>query len=151
LALEIRFDACLHFENCLTMVEATMNPHFLLDCIQFSRTQAVIKPITFNIDGVATRFMANQSYCSDVKVCTGEQCTCSVSTKQQVNRCPEHVHEKMALGTCTCYIMHVYPENAQEDDRRRWFVALNAEKKDEIRNHPLPLERNPKCWKTLHL
>ena len=146
MALEIRFDACLYFENCLTMVEATKNPHFLLDCIQFSRTQAVIKPITFNIDGVATSLMANRSYCSGVKVCAGEQCTYSVSTKQRVNRCPERGHEKMALlptGPCTCYITYVYPENAQEDGRR-WFVAINAEKKDEIHNHPLPSE-----WKIL--
>ena len=102
--------------------------------------------ITFNIDGVATSLMANRSYCSGVKVCAGEQCTYSVSTKQRVNHCPEHGHEKMALlptGPCTCYITYVYPENAQEDGRR-WFVAINAEKKDEIHNHPLPSE-----WKIL--
>ena len=131
------------------MIEATKNPHFLLDCIQFSQTQVVIKPTTFNIDGVATSLMANHSYCSGVKVCAGEQCTCSLSAKQWVNRCPECGHEKMALlptGQCTCYIMYVYPENAQEDGRK-WFVAINAEKKDEIHNHPLPLEWKilPKC------
>ena len=133
-------DTCMYFENCFAMPETTKNPHFLLDCIQFSRTQAGIKPITFNIDGVATSFMGNRSYCSGVKVCAGERCTYSVSTKQRVNRCTKH--KSMALipsGPCTCYITYVYPKNVQ-DDGRRWFVVLNAEKKDGVHNHPLPSE-----------
>ena len=44
----------MYFENCFTKPEATKHSHFLLNCIQFPRTQAGIKPRTFNIDGVAT-------------------------------------------------------------------------------------------------
>ena len=125
-------DTCMYFENCFLMPEATKNPHFLFDYIQFSRTQAGIKLITFNIDGVATSFMADRSYCSGVKVCAGERCTYSVSTKQRVNHCTEH--NSMALipsGPCTCYI--TYPRNVQ-DDRNLCGKILRKD------NHPLPPE-----------
>ena len=76
-------------------LDAPKDPHYLLNCIQFSRTQAGIREITFSLDGVATSLMANRSYCSGVKVCTGEGCTYSVSTKQRVNHCIDH--KSMAL------------------------------------------------------
>ena len=96
---------CLYFDNCFTLSDATKDPHYLLNCIQFSRTQAGIWEITFNIDRVATSLMANCSYCSGVRVCAGEGCTYFVSTKQRVNCCMDH--KSMALipsGPCPCYI-----------------------------------------------
>ena len=50
-------------------LDAPKDPHYLLNCIQFSRTQAGIREITFSIDGVVTSIMANRSYCSGVRVC----------------------------------------------------------------------------------
>ena len=116
--------------------------HFLkqlisLNVIQFSRSQAGIKPIRVNIE---TELMANRCYCSGVKICAGEGCTYTVSTKQRVNRCPEHKNAALlSTGLCSCYIAYVYPENPIEDGRR-WFVILNAEQTGPIHNHSSPPE-----------
>ena len=85
LGAEAHDDMCFYFHDCFALPEATRKPHYLLNAIQFSRSQAGIKPIRVNIDGVETELMANRSYCSGVKVCAGEGCTYTVSTKQRVN------------------------------------------------------------------
>jgi len=113
LGFGIHGSACLYFDNCFSLSDATKDPYYLLNCIQFSRTQADIKEITFSsIDGVATSLMANRSYCSGfkvcsgVKVCAGEGCTYFVSTKQRVNHCADHKCMSLILsGPCPCYII----------------------------------------------
>ena len=139
-------DTCIHFDNCFSLPNATKDPHFLLECIQLSRTQAGIKEISVVIDGVATNLMCNRSYCSGVKMCAAESCTYMVSTKQRVNRCQEH--PKIGLlqsGPCSCYIAYFYPPNVMEDGRC-WFVVINAEKATagNLHNHLAPSE-----WKLL--
>lgn len=124
----------MHFNDCFSLPEATKDPHYLLNFIQFSQTQAGVKPITANIGGVSTELMANRFYCSGIKVCGGKECTYTVSTKQRVNRYTgiriwllfllDHVH--------SCYIAYVYPTNTT--DGRRWFVAINAENKLPLHN-----------------
>ena len=135
-------DACIFFKDCFSLPNATKDPHFLLECIQLSRTQAGIKELSVVIDGVTTNLMCNRSYCSGVKMCAAENCTYTVSTKQRVNRCQEH--PKMGLvqsGPCRCYIAYFYPPNVMEDGRR-WFVVINAEKTTagNLHNHLPPSE-----------
>jgi len=133
-------DMCLYFHDCFSLREATKKPHYLLNVLQLSRSQAVIKPITVRIDGVMTELMTNRSYCSGVKVCAGEGCTYTVSTKQRTNRCIQHKTAALiSTGPCNCYITYVYPQNALEDGRR-WFVVLNAEQKGPLHNHSSPAE-----------
>ena len=84
--------------------------------------------------------MMNQSYCTGVKICDGDNCTYTMTTKQNINRCTEH--SKMALvptGACSCHLAYVYPKNMNEDGRR-WFVALNCKKSQNIHNHSPPSE-----------
>ena len=81
LGLDVQDDICLYFHNCFSLSEATKDPHYLLNVIQFSRTQAGIISIIVHVDGVPTELMANKSYCSGVKMCGGEGCTYTVSTK----------------------------------------------------------------------
>ena len=84
--------------------------------IQFSRSQAGVKPIGVKIDELETELMANQSYCSGVKVSAGDECTYTVSTKQRMNRCKNQTKTAL-LSTCPCicYIAYVYPRNPLRD------------------------------------
>ena len=59
LGTEAHDDMCFYFHDCSALPEATRKPHYLLNVIQFSRSQAGIKPIRVNIDGVETELMAN--------------------------------------------------------------------------------------------
>ena len=104
---EVNSDTCFYFHDCFSLPEATRKPHYLLNVIQLSRSQAGIKPIRVNIDGVETELVANRSYCSGVKVCAGEGCTYTVSTKQRVNRCTHHKNAAL-LSTGPCTILHMY-------------------------------------------
>ena len=143
LGSEVNRDTCYYFPDCFALPEATKKPHYLLNVIQFSRSQAGVKPIRVKIDGHETELMANRSYCSGVKVCAGEQCTYTVSTKQRMNRCKNHAKAALlSTGPCNCYIAYVYPRNPLEDGRR-WFVVLNADQTNEtgpIHNHASPSE-----------
>ena len=68
----------------------------------------------------------NRAYCSEVKVCAGEGCNYTVSTKQKINKCK--THRNMALqpsGPCCCHIVYIYPKEL-DGDGRRWFVAMNT-------------------------
>ena len=42
-------------------------------------------------------------------------------------------------GPCNCHLVYLYPLNEKKDGRR-WFMALNAEKKGNLHNHPAPAE-----------
>ena len=120
-------DTCIFFKGCFSLPCATKDPHYLLESIQLSRTQAGIKEMSAVIDGVTMNLMCNRSYCSGVKMCGADDCTYTVSTKQRVNRCK--AHPKMGLlqtGPCSCYIAYFYPLDPKEDGRR-WFVVINAE------------------------
>ena len=120
--------------------ETTKDPHFLLNCIQLSRSQVSVTEITVKLDEKFTTLKINCSYCSGVKVCGGEGCTYTVSTKQRVNRCTEHT--TMALipsGPCNCHLVYVYPPD-DKNDGRRWVIALNGEGKGKLHNHPAPAE-----------
>ena len=85
-----------------------------------------------------TTLKMNRSYCSGVKVCGGEGCNYTVSTKQRVNRCTQYT--TMALissSPCNCHLVYVYPP----DDRKgRWVIGLNAEGKGKLHNHAAPAE-----------
>lgn len=86
--------------------------------------------MSFCLEGVEATLLVNRSYCSGVKVCGGENCQYTVSTKQRLNRCAER--GDMALvptGPCTCHLAYVYPKNATEDGRH-WFVVLSNEKRE---------------------
>ena len=123
------------------MQNARKDPHFLLNYIQLTRTQAATKEIQAVLDGVPTKLLCSKSYCSGVKMCAAENCTYTVSTKQRVNRCEDHRMLHMGLlptGPCTCCIAYVYPLNVTEDGRH-WFVVLNAGT-GEVHNHSLPSE-----------
>ena len=61
------------------------DPHFLLHRIWLSRTQPSVSEISANLDGVITALKVNCSYCYGVKVCGGERCNYTVSTKQRMN------------------------------------------------------------------
>ena len=135
-------DTCIYFDNCFLLQNATKDPHFLLNCIHLTRTQAATKEITVILDGVQTTLLCNRSYCSGVKMCAAENCTYTVSTKQRVNRCKEHpLMGLLPSGPCSCCLAYVYRPNMMEDGRRR-FVTLNAEKSNagSIHNHSLPSE-----------
>ena len=96
-------DTCIYFDNCFLLQNATKDPHFLLNCIQLTRTQASTKEITVILDGVQTTLLYNRSYCSGVKMCAAENCTYTVSTKQRVNRCKEHpLMGLLPSGPCSC-------------------------------------------------
>ena len=56
-------DMCLYFEDAFALKEKTTDPHFLLDCIQLSRTQSSVSEISANLDGVITTLKVNRSYC----------------------------------------------------------------------------------------
>ena len=119
----------IHFEDCFSLFTGMKDPHFLLQYIQFSRSQTTTNEIFFCLEGKETTLMVNKSYFSGVKVCGGENCQYAVSTKQCLNRCAKH--SDMALvptGPCTCHLAYIYPKNATKDGRR-WFVALCNEKK----------------------
>ena len=130
----------IHFDDCFSLFTGMKDPHFLLQYIQFSRSQTTTNEMSFCLEEVQTTLVVNRSYCSGVKVCVGDNCQYAISTKQCLNRCAEH--SDMALvptGPCTCHLAYIYPKNATEDGRR-WFVALSHEKKENFHNHPLPSE-----------
>jgi len=109
-------DLCMHFNNCYDLHATMKNPHYLLDIIQFSRTQSTVGEISVCLDGETVTLIANRSYCTGVKICAGDGCTYTVTTKQRMNRCKDHT--KMSLlpsGSCSCHIAYVYPRNYQED------------------------------------
>jgi len=135
---------CLYFPDCMALPCATTDKHHLLQCLQFSRTQATVKEVDVELDGKKETLVLNRSYCSGVKMCAHEGCTYTVSTKQKINRCTDH--ESMGLrvtGPCSCHIAYIYPKDAEKDNRR-WFVALNSGSSNGIHNHPSPSE-----WKVL--
>ena len=130
----------VYFENIFTIKESAKDPHFLLNCIQLSRSQVSITEITVKLDEKFTTLKINRAYCSGVKVCGGEGCTYTVSTKQRVNRCTEHT--TMALipsGPCNCHLVYVYPLD-DKNDGRRWVIAINSEGKGKLHNHAAPAE-----------
>jgi len=63
-------DICMFSK--ISIEGATKDPHYLLNCIQLSRTQANITEVTANIDGTMTTLKVNRSYCSDAKICAGD-------------------------------------------------------------------------------
>ena len=79
------------------MKESTVDPHFLLNCIQLSRTQSPVSEIDIEIDGVTTTLKVNRLYCSGVKMFGREGCSYTVCTKQRINRCPKQEHKTMQL------------------------------------------------------
>jgi len=133
-------DVCLYFPDVRTLSSATSDQHHLLQCLQLCRTQATTKEIEINLDGTTETFVTNKSYCAGVKVCGGENCKYTVTTKQKINRCTEH--PKMALlptGPCPCHFVYVYPKHT-EGDGRRWFIAINTESSGKMHNHMAPSE-----------
>ena len=129
-------DTCIYFDNCFLLQNSSKDPHFLLNYIQLTRTQAATKEITVILDGVQTTILCNRSYCSGVKMCAAENCTYTVSTKQRVNRCKEHpLMGLLPSGPCSCCLAYVYPSNTMED-RHHWYVILNADK-NKIKIHSL--------------
>jgi len=135
---------CLHFPDSMGLPCATTDKHHLLQCLQFSRTQATVKEVDMDLNGTNETFVLNRSYCSGVKMCAHEGCTYTVSTKQKINRCSEHDSMGLrATGPCTCHVAYIYPKNIEQDGRR-WFIALNSGSSGGIHNHPPPSE-----WKVL--
>jgi len=88
-------EICLYFREAQNSPHATSDPHYLLHSIQLSRSQVTIKELEVNLDGKRTTLIMNRAYCSGVKVCAGEGCDYTVSTKQKTNRCK--THRNMAL------------------------------------------------------
>ena len=130
-------EICMYFPDSMGLPYATSDMHHLLQCLQFSRTQATTKEIEVNLDGKKEVLMMNRSYCSGVKVCAHEGCTYTVSTKQKINRCKEHPSMGFRVtGPCSCHIAYIYPKDV-EHDGRHWFVALNTGSGSSIHNHPL--------------
>lgn len=91
-----------------------------------------------NLDGKKEVLIMNRSYCSGVKVSAYEGCTCTVLTKQKINRCKEHPSMCLHVtGPCSCHIAYIYPIDI-EHDGRHWFIALNTGSGSSIHNHPSP-------------
>ena len=82
-------DICMFFKDCFSMDGATKDPHYLLNCIQLSCSQANVTEVTANIDGTITILerCRNRSYCSGVKICGGDGCNYALATKQRINGC----------------------------------------------------------------
>ena len=76
-------DVCMHFSDCFSLSAATRDPHYLLNCIQFSCTQSITNEVLITLDGSKLSLMMNRSYCTGVKICGGESCTYTVTTKQK--------------------------------------------------------------------
>jgi len=83
-------EICLYFPEAQNSPHTTSDPHYLLHCLQLSRSQATIKELEVHLDGKRTTLLMNRSYCSGVKICAGEGCNYTVSTKQKINRYEEH-------------------------------------------------------------
>jgi len=81
---------CIYFNNCSSESGATNDSHWLVNCIQFSRSQTKIKEISAFVNGKETQLLANRSYCSGVKKCGMEGSLYVVSTKQKTSRCKDH-------------------------------------------------------------
>ena len=132
-------DVCFFFHDCKAFPEATSDPHYLSKLPQLCRSQATVKKIEVIIDAEPTTLFANRSYCSGVKRCAGDKCTYTVSNKQKVNRCKDHLTSSLvSSGPCCCHIAYLYPEDF-ENDNRRWFMALCSQN-SEMHNHPPPSE-----------
>ena len=67
-------DICFYFDDCFSQSGATNDPHWLVNCIQFSRSQTKVKEISASINDEETQLLANRSYCSGVKKCGKEGC-----------------------------------------------------------------------------
>ena len=137
-------EVCMYFSNCKALPAATNDPHYLLQLLQISRTQATVKELTVTIDEEEVLLYSNRSYCAGVKMCAGDNCDYTVSNKQRINRCK--THPKLALsytGPCGCHLVYIYPKQP-EIDGRRWFIAFNTDGSSEMHNHPPPSE-----WKIL--
>jgi len=109
----------MYFNDCFSLFTGIKDPHFLLQYIQFSRSQTATQEMSFCLSGEQTTLMVNRSYCSGVKVCGAENCQYAVSTKQRLNRCDQHC-DNMALvptGPCSCHLAYVYPKDAANDGR----------------------------------
>ena len=86
--------------SIFTIKESTKDPHFLLNYIQLSRSQVSVTDITVKT------LKINRSCCSGVKVCGGEGCNYTVSTKQRVNRCTQHTTMSLIpSGPCNCHLV----------------------------------------------
>ena len=59
IGFEYKNDTCIFFKNCFSLPCATKYPHYLLESIQLSRTQAGIKEMSAVIDGVTMNLMCN--------------------------------------------------------------------------------------------
>ena len=125
-------------KTCSQLIkESTKDPHFLLNCIQLSRSQVSVTDITVKLEEKFTTLKMNRSYCSGVKVCGGEGCNYTVSTKQRVNRCTQYTTMALILsGPCNCHLVYVYPPDDKKDGRR-W---VNAEGEGKLHNHAAPAE-----------
>ena len=42
-------------------------------------------------------------------------------------------------GPCNCHLVYLYPPDDKRDGRQ-WVIALDAEKKGSLHNHPAPAE-----------
>ena len=70
---------CMHFSDCKALPMATKDPHYLLQQLQISRTQATVKELTVTIEEQEVLLYSNRSYCVGVKMCTGEGSDYTVS------------------------------------------------------------------------
>ena len=59
LGFEHENDTCIFFKDCFSLPCATKHPHYLLESIQLSHTQAGIKEMSAVIDGVTINLMCN--------------------------------------------------------------------------------------------
>ena len=78
-------EVCLYFPHVQDLPLATSDPHYLLHYLQLSRSQATIKEMKVNLDGKELVLLTNRPYCSGVKMCAGEGCDYTVTTKQKIN------------------------------------------------------------------
>ena len=107
-------DVCFYFPDCKTFPEATTDPHYLIKVPQICRSQATVKQIKATIDDEATILFVNRSYCSGVKMCAANQCTYTISNKQNINQCKDHPTSSLvSLGPCCYHMVYIYPEDPQ--------------------------------------
>ena len=52
-------DVCFYFDDCFSLSGATNDPHWLVNCMQFSRSQAKVKEISVTTNWEETQLFAN--------------------------------------------------------------------------------------------
>ena len=113
----------MYFSNCKALHAATNVPHYLLQLLQISRTQATVKELTVTIDEEEVLLYSNRSYCAGVKMCAKDNCDYTVSNKKRINHCKitQNLHYPTQVYVAVTWF--TYTPNSQ---RYRWKAVVHS-------------------------